>query len=116
MRRYDRYIIIKFQFPAIHNWEKCNIEEVDFLKYPHRHIFHGKARAWVFHNNRQIEFISLKRKVEKYITEKYRDKELINVSCEMIAEDISNKFEELFMVEIYEDNENGGGVVERIEI
>lgn len=104
-----KYIIIKTQFPAVHYWKDCNIDEVSYLKHPHRHLFHVHLKATVDHGDRAIEFISFKQQINAYIDEHFANKKF-ECSCEMIAEQLLKAFSKLTSVEVYEDNENGGGV------
>jgi len=99
-------IIIKYNFEAIHHWKECPIEEVSFLKDKHRHIFYVEAEKEVFHNNRDIEIIMLKREMEKYSKKKY---DYETQSCEDIAENLLNKFN-LKSCSVLEDNENGAKI------
>jgi hypothetical protein len=85
-------------------------DDVSFLGYPHRHIFHFKVSIEVFHDDRDIEFIQFKRWLERL----YDDKtlELDYKSCEMMADDlhktISEKYPKRDMkIEVSEDGENG---------
>ena len=106
-----RQVFCTLQVEGIHNWENCNIPEVQYLKLPHRHIFHIKAVKTVYHNDRDTEFIKLKHQLTKYFKEKYFSQDLQccdfkGKSCEMIAEEIGLLFL-LDKVEVSEDNENG---------
>lgn len=121
----NTFIEVRTQFEGIHCWDNCPFEEVKFLRNPHRHIFHVRVRIEVFHNDRDLEFIMVKRGVENYLTTKYYEKvdpfdapNLGRTSCEMIAEELhaylnnSYKFEEgtqprKVEIEVNEDNENG---------
>ena len=62
-------------------------DDVSFLGYKHRHIFHFKVWIEVFHDDRDIEFIQFKRWLERL----YNDDviQLNNKSCEMIADDLA---------------------------
>ena len=86
-------------------------DDVSFLGYPHRHIFHFRVRIQVFHNDRDIEFIQFKRWLQRlYTNEGVLD--LDYKSCEMIADDlykeISTKYPGRFVeISVAEDNENG---------
>jgi len=102
-------IIVKLQYEAIHNWPKCDLKEVEFLKYPHRHIFHIKCKMEVKHNDRDVEIIMLKRKIEKYLSIQY-DNNFGPKSCEMIAEELCELFN-LNYCSVLEDNENGAEVI-----
>ena len=99
------------QVEGTHNWPGCPFDEVDYLRVPHRHVFHIKAYASVQHNDRDQEFIMLKHKIEDYLFREYYDmrKKLHvfgSMSCEMIAEKLCTKFD-LDMCDVSEDNENG---------
>ena len=99
-------IVVKYNFEAIHCWENCNIEEVSFLKYKHRHLFYVTAVKEVHHTDRDIEIIELKRKMEAYSKRKL---DYGNNSCEAIAIDLLNEFK-LISCEVLEDNENGAKI------
>lgn len=100
------YIVVKLQFEAIHKWESCPYDDVSFLRNSHRHIFYVCAKKEIFHNDRDIEFIRFKREIDEYINVNFRGKDLDNMSCEMIAESIIEKFGADF-VSVFEDDENG---------
>lgn len=96
---------------ATHNWPSCNIEEVDYLRNVHRHVFGVKAVAIVNHNDRDIEFIELKHKIQDYLKAKYYNHtKRIHVfghqSCEMIGKELMEQFD-LVEVVVDEDGENG---------
>lgn len=97
------YIIVNTQFEGIHNYPQAK----NYLKYPHRHIFHVQIMLEVKRNNREIEFIAFK----NWITKKFK-KNLKGKSCEMIATQISktvkNKYpNRKIKISVIEDNENG---------
>lgn len=102
----NRCIVIKTSFEAIHNWPDCPIEEVSFLKHPHRHIFHVKMKWDVSHNDRDIEFIQAKRKVDNFVEWHWAGKNIGAKSCEMLAQTLLDLFNASF-VSVFEDNENG---------
>ena len=107
----ERAIIVKLQYEGVHRWIDCNLDEVHYLTYPHRHIFFITIEKEVSHNDRDIEIILFKRKVYEYLTKKYNHK-FGNRSCEDIAEDILNQFD-CKSVEVLEDNENGAKIIKR---
>lgn len=108
------FINIKLQYEALHHWENADsIPEVSFLKHPHRHIFYIECTKRVSEDDRQIEFIILKREVEKWLLEKYNHN-FGGMSCEMIAREILTQFD-FDQVEVSEDRENGAMVI-NIEI
>jgi len=49
-------IIINLEFEATHCWPECPIEEVAFLRSPHRHVFHVQMKRDVAHDDRDVEF------------------------------------------------------------
>jgi hypothetical protein len=102
-------IVITTRFPAVHNWPDCNSAPVDFLQYPHRHLFHVTVKWRVAGVNRELEFLTKKEEVEQFINEKYWNENLGGMSCEMIAEAFLKEFGAQF-VSIYEDGENGAEV------
>lgn len=95
-------VFCKVQFEAFHHWPEAP-DEVSFLRDMHRHIFHVVAYKAVEHSDRDIEFILLKRKVDKYLKRKYKSGRF---SCEDIALDLMSKFG-LSKCEVSEDGENG---------
>lgn len=99
------------QVEATHNWPGCPFEEVDYLRVPHRHVFHIKAYAPVNHDDRDIEFIMLKHQIAEYMrVTYYDDAKGLHVfgamSCEMLARELIAAFG-LSQCEVSEDNENG---------
>ena len=102
-------VIIRTQFEALHAWPNCPIEEVAFLRHPHRHIFHVTVKLPVAHDDRDVEFIVFKRLLEEYLQGQPMD--LGSKSCEMLCIDILAKFEGITYVSVFEDNENGAEVI-----
>ena len=85
-------------------------DDVSFLGYPHRHIFHFKVWIGVTHNDRDIEFIQFKRWLERLYDGGAL--QLDFKSCEMMSDDlydaISNKYPDREVwIEVSEDGENG---------
>jgi hypothetical protein len=107
-------IIINIQVEGIHNWPGCNIKEVDFLKFPHRHIFHICCKKQVTHEDRDIEIINFKRNITSFLVSIYGEPSQ-NVllfgskSCEMIAMELLTAFN-LTYCSVLEDNENGAEI------
>ena len=106
-------VIIKLQYEALHNWPKVtevlpDIPQIHFLKYPHRHIFHITLEKEVTHSDRDVEIILFKQAVLEHLNEKYNGN-LGAMSCEMLAQYLLEYYD-CSMVEVLEDNENGGRV------
>ena len=85
-------------------------DDVSFLGFPHRHIFHFKVWIEVFHNDRDIEFIQFKRWLERQYSQGVL--ELNHRSCEMIADDLAAIIKAKYpgrwvKISVAEDNENG---------
>lgn len=103
-------VVVKLQVEGFHSWPDCDLKEVDFLKNRHRHIFHVTCKKIVSHENRDIEIILLKRKMQKALHENYGTPcEFGAKSCEMIASWFCRIFE-LYSCEVLEDGENGAEV------
>ena len=110
----ERMIWITMRKEGIHLYPAAkddpNLADVNFLGYPHRHIFHFKVWIEVFHDDRDIEFIQFKRWLESLYDEKTL--ELNHKSCEMISDDLNTTINETYpgrkvWVEVSEDGENG---------
>ncbi len=85
----SRYIEVTFQKEGIHKYPAAlddpKLADVQFLGYPHRHMFHFRVRVSVTHNDRDIEFILFKRELENL----YQGTMNIDYkSCEMLAEEL----------------------------
>lgn len=104
-------IWVTFQKEGIHKYPAAaDIEGVEFLQYPHRHIFHFKVWIEVFHDDRDIEFILFKRWLESLYADSILT--LDYKSCEMISDDLYEKIlvqypDRNVHIEISEDGENG---------
>ena len=106
-------IWVTFQKEGIHKYPDAP-EGVEFLKYPHRHMFHFKVMIEVFHNDRDIEFILFKRELEAL----YDDKtlQLDFKSCEMMSDDLYVQITKRYPgrkieIDVSEDGENGSHAV-----
>jgi hypothetical protein len=115
----DRKIFVQFRKEGIHKYPAAATDpalatgdeyDVSFLGVPHRHIFWFKVWIDVWHSNRDIEFIQLKRWLENL----YKDGtiHLDYKSCEMIADDLYLQIADRYpdravWIEVAEDGENG---------
>lgn len=105
----NRQIFVTFQKEGIHRYPDAP-EGVEFLKHPHRHIFHFRVDIDVFHNDRDIEFILFKRELEALYSA--ATLQVDHKSCEMLAEDLIDYISQKYpgrevSVEVSEDGENG---------
>jgi hypothetical protein len=116
MSKQDKTMIwVTFQKEGIHCYPAAatdpKLEDVSFLGFPHRHIFHFRVWIEVFDDDREIEFIQFKR----WLQDLYKDNilSLDHKSCEMIAKDlhkvVNSKYGSIrdIWIEVSEDNENG---------
>jgi len=108
-----RWIWVKTQFHALHNWPECPIGEVEFLRASHRHTFHVTVKVAVEHHDRDIEFFICQKEVEEALVSLYGDKtpNLGRKSCEEIAEDLytflSRRYYRDMVISVSEDGEVG---------
>ena len=105
----SKMIWVTFQKEGIHKYPEAP-EGVEFLKYPHRHMFHFRVEMEVFHDDRDVEFILLKRELEALYSE--GTLQLDFKSCEMMADDLYEYLEDKYegrdiVIEVSEDGENG---------
>ena len=106
-------IWVTFRREGIHKYpaalEDPKLDDVKFLGYPHRHMFHFKVWIEVFHDDRDIEFIQFKRWLESLYQGTL---ELDYKSCEMIADELADQIQTKYpgrqvRIEVSEDGENG---------
>ncbi len=119
-----RSIWVTFSKEGIHKYpaalEDPNLatgdwDDVSFLGYPHRHIFHFKVWLEVFHNDRDVEFIQFKRWMERLYAEVDSSTAVLQLdykSCEMIADELAEHIQAMYpgrwlKISVAEDNENG---------
>lgn len=123
-------IWVKFQKEGIHKYPAAlddpklatgGWDDVSFLGYPHRHMFHFRVSIEVFHDDREIEFIQFSRWLQRLYTVGTDDKQgsdstqVLNLdykSCEMISDELAIIIKDKYpnrdlTIEISEDDENG---------
>ena len=116
MEHAQRQIWITWQKEGIHKYPAAltdpALADVQFLGYPHRHIFHFRVWIDVFHNDRDLEFIQFKRWCESLYSGHGAVLSLDHKSCEMMADDlyiqIAGRYpNRAVWIEVSEDGENG---------
>ena len=116
MEQAQRQIWITFRKEGIHKYPAAltdpALADVQFLGYPHRHMFHFRVWIDVFHNDRDLEFIQFKRWCESLYNSDNSVLSLDHKSCEMIADDlyiqIATRYPgRVVHIEVAEDGENG---------
>ena len=116
MEKAQRQIWITWQKEGIHKYPAAltdpALADVQFLGYPHRHMFHFRVWIDVFHNDRDLEFIQFKRWCESLYSGHGAVLSLDHKSCEMMADDlyiqIAGRYPgRVVHIEVSEDGENG---------
>ena len=108
-RQVKKSIWVTFQKEGIHKYPNAP-DEVEFLRYPHRHIFKFKVQIEVYNDDRDVEFFIFKRWLESLYTDDTL--ELDYKSCEMIADDLAKEIKDKYSgrwlaIDVSEDGENG---------
>jgi len=116
LEKAQRQIWVTWQREGIHKYPAALTEpalvDVQFLGYPHRHMFHFRVWIDVFHNDRDVEFIQFKRWCESLYSGHGAVLSLDYKSCEMMADDlyiqIASRYPgRVVHIEVAEDGENG---------
>lgn len=100
-------VIASLQVEGVHCWPGCDIKGMEYLRYPHRHMFHVTVKKTVLHADREIEIITLKNSIAKHLESFNGD--FKKMSCEMIAQLLIKEFD-LDYCCVLEDGENGAEV------
>lgn len=118
----SQFVFVRFQKEGIHaffaagtdsKYKTGGADDVSFLGYPHRHMFHFTVFLEVQHNDRDVEFIQFKRELEALYAGGALD--LNHKSCEMMAEELAGYIRSKYpardiLIEIAEDGENGASM------
>lgn len=104
-------VFCRTRFEGFHRWPDAP-DEVAFLRDLHRHEFHVMAHIDVSHDDRECEFILLKRRVDKQIKKTLKGKkwDTETWSCEKWARHLLDELD-LSVCEVTEDGENGAVVL-----
>ena len=100
------FICVRWQFEGFHSYPSAP-GEVAFLKNVHRHLFKCSAKIEVFHDDRELEFFIVQRKLRSIFDNVGSD----SMSCEMIANKVVSYVLDTYpgrsvTVEVSEDGEN----------
>lgn len=108
--RVETHIYVTARFIAFHAWPQAP-DSVAFLRNSHRHQFHVKASLQVSHEDRDLEFFIVQRKLQEFLDTNYENRDLGPKSCETMAKEILDCLyglsEGSMSVEVSEDGENG---------
>lgn len=105
-------IIVKTQREFIHRYKNAP-EEVAFLRNYHRHMLHIEVELSVTHEERELEFFMVQRRVNKCLDECIK-LQYVDSSCESVAQELADWLQDLYgtdreiAVKILEDGEVGG--------
>lgn len=105
-------VIINIEIEGFHNYPEAPLQ-VEFLKYPHRHLFSVKAGYKVKDDNREKEIFIQQEYIKEYINEAFGvPAQFGAMSCEMIAKEILEygEIDGLIWVEVLEDGKGGARV------
>lgn len=107
----ERFIMVNFQFEFEHRWPEAP-PEVHFLRHKHRHMMHVRVLISVQHNDRELEFIMVKRDLQQWV-EKSKGSWPLRTSCEDIAQMLTQYIRHQYgsdrfvQITVLEDGENG---------
>lgn len=105
-------VYCRTRFEGFHKWPDAP-DEVAFLRDRHRHEFHVELTVSVDHDNRDVEFILLKRELDEFIQATLLDGR-DTLSCEQMGVEIADHFSDVYgpgvTVDVSEDGENGAVV------
>lgn len=107
-------IKVQLAFEHEHCWPEAPAA-VGFLAHLHRHMFHVTLIADVEHDDRELEFILVKRRLQNWISD-VKAAWPKRISCEQMASCIGEQFMAWYgrrnlQVEVSEDGENGAIVM-----
>ena len=119
MQKLSNEIWVTWQKEGIHKYPAAlddpklatgDWDDVSYLGYPHRHMFHFRVGIQVFHEDRDIEFIQFSRWCQRLYDNGVL--ELDYHSCEMISDELAGKINDRYpgreiTIEVSEDGENG---------
>lgn len=117
MEKVNKTIFIATSFEGVHCYPSAP-DGVKFLASPHRHMFGVRLEVEVYHDDRELEFILLKRSVNNWINsekDEFGTWQMGAMSCEMVAnwlidnvkQELPKGNERYIKVTVDEDGENG---------
>lgn len=107
-------VFCTFQVAGFHHWPDAP-NRYAYLQDDHRHVFHGRVEVYVGGDNREVEFIELKRQAEdafRGIAESTTYDHTPDFgfrSCEQLVAELKSGLSHYAVaaIEISEDGENG---------
>ena len=112
------FIYVTTQTEFIHRYPDAP-DEVAYLRYPHRHLLHVKAKIEVYSNDRELEFIMVKHELSHFLFSLGSDnieQSGEDVACSVL-QFLQNKYgtDRDVEITISEDGENGCELIYRKE-
>jgi len=106
------FIVVRLQAEGFHCWPDAP-SQIAFLRVNHRHVFHVKLRIGVAHDDRELEFILVKRAAQGWFEAWLRSVD--SSSCEQLAKSFVRWASATYgqrpvACEVSEDGENGAEV------
>lgn len=112
-------IVVRTSFAGLHCWPEAP-DEVDFLRFPHRHLFDVRVTLDVSHADREKEFFIVKDRVQRWIRTLplYKSHcalhDLGQRSCEMLGAELAEYMQGFgympTLVVVIEGEEDAGAV------
>lgn len=105
-------VIIQLEVEGFHRYPSAP-EEVSFLSNDHRHTFIVRCGYSVSHDNREKEIFIQRNLIGNYLHTEYQTPcKFGAMSCEMIAREILDRWEDDQMIwcEVWEENTGGARV------
>lgn len=119
------FVTVKTSFEGIHCFPEAP-KEVEFLRQEHRHMFGVTAMVEVYTDDREIEFIMMKHRINDWLSRQQDECGVWNMdrtSCEQVAKKILSVLIDNFdmdgrqyMISVDEDGENGASIVGTYEL
>lgn len=113
---FDLFVTVRFQFEALHCWPGAAEHAESYLQHPHRHMFHVEGKRKVTHDDRDVEFIELRRNMLDFAEQRWGrgvfDLKMApsTASCEQMATTFCEAFD-LVSCRVSEDGENGAEAI-----
>lgn len=115
----ETFVTVKTSFEGIHCFPEAP-EEVKFLRQEHRHMFGVTAKVEVYSDDREIEFVMMKHRINDFL-DRQKDEcgvwQMGRTSCEQVAKKICdvlakcyNLSGRYFEITVDEDGENGATI------
>lgn len=104
------YVITYNEIEGTHCWSNAP-KAIKILRHPHRHVFVIWAKFSVSHSDRDIEIILKQHEIQKWFHDRFGcPADFGEMSCEMIAQEVLDAFDNCVTCEVLEDGRGGAEV------